>query len=238
MSRSEQLLSSIVAQNRVSGAYIFYSPDVNSALNGARLLATLLFGEQAKILTEGFVDYREIMSEKSITVDTVRSIQQYVQYGPHNAAFMCVVIHNAHDMTVEASNAFLKSLEEPMPGVCFILTTTHPTRLLQTIVSRCQLLDFPMTTDSLEDTKSLISFSRYCEMPVSDRFVYHAELSRNTDQIFNQLSQWLKDIQTQFSGGETEHLRSLKEIVEIISRLEYNLNHRLQLDALAVNINE
>ena len=57
-------------------------------------------------------------------------------------------------------------------------------------------------------------------------------------EIFNQLSQWLKDIQTQFSGGETEHLRSLKEIVEIISRLEYNLNHRLQLDALAVNINE
>ncbi len=247
-SRSGRLLSGIVAGQRISGSYIFYSPEVTNALEGARFFGRTLFCESSsgcgqcqaclKMMTESFVDYREIVSEKPISVDTIRSIQHYVQYGPHYARYMVIVIHNAHDMTVEAANAFLKSLEEPMQGVCFILTTIHPARLLKTIVSRCQLLDFPVTSPNISEPETVISFSRYCEMPVYERFSYHAELSRDTDIIFSQLSRWLREIQDEFLMGNTRHLDLLKEIVEIISRLEYNLNHRLQLDALAVRIDE
>jgi len=248
MSRSHQLLSGIVTQNRVASSYVFYSADGTTALDGARLFGRLLFcdhhsacgqcGNCRKLFTDAFVDYREIMSEKAISIDTIRSIQHFVQFGPHHSPHLCVVIHNAHMMTSEAANAFLKSLEEPMPGVCFILITIHPSRLLKTILSRSQILDFPSTADSQQLPDNLITFSDYFGMTVSDRFQFNADLCKDTQRIFIQLAAWLKDIQDAIFKGNSSGLAPLKEIVEIISRLEYNLNHRLQLDALAVKINE
>jgi len=62
------------------------------------------------------------------------------------AATRFYIIDEAHMLTNEACNAFLKTLEEPPPGVLFILATTDPSRLPSTIVSRCQRFDFHLLT--------------------------------------------------------------------------------------------
>jgi DNA polymerase III subunit delta' len=78
----------------------------------------------------------------SISIDDIRELQAKVSLRPYEGARKVALIAGAEAMTVEAANAFLKTLEEPSPTTHFILLTDRPNFLLPTIVSRCQKLRF------------------------------------------------------------------------------------------------
>ena len=78
----------------------------------------------------------------SISIDTVRALSSTTSIRPLEATFRVVVIIDADRMTVEASNAFLKVLEEPSPHSIFILVTERPHHLPKTVWSRCQPIRF------------------------------------------------------------------------------------------------
>jgi DNA polymerase-3 subunit delta' len=101
----------------------------------------------------GHPDYRQIEPEsatdaeheegekkKAVTigVDQIRALGAFVNVSAHRAGPKAVVIHPAEALNVNAANALLKSLEEPPPGVHFLLVTHRPHQLLPTIRSRCQ----------------------------------------------------------------------------------------------------
>jgi hypothetical protein len=251
--RPSALLSGIVSGGHVSNGYVFYGPDATYTRLGAKVFGQLLFCmalsvDEGQLVpcgacvacdtlhSDGFVNFYEVSAEKSISIDRIRDLHRFVQFGPHQHTRMCVVIYDAHTMSVEASNAFLKTLEEPPSGVTFVLTTFHPSRLLPTILSRCQMVEFSGYASVVDD--ELASFAQYVEMIVSDRFRFNEKLAGDKGLLLRQLSHWMSQVKDSVAGGDHRHLFILKEIVEIISRLEYNLNHRLQLDALAVMINE
>ena len=70
------------------------------------------------------------------------NLREKVNYAPNQARFKVYIIDEVHMLTTEASNALLKTLEEPPQRVIFILATTEPHELLPTILSRCQRFDF------------------------------------------------------------------------------------------------
>jgi len=80
---------------------------------------------------------------KQISVDQVRSLTDFVGMSAHQGGRRVVVIHPAEAMNTNAANALLKNLEEPPPGMLFILVTHKPQQLLPTILSRC--LSFALT---------------------------------------------------------------------------------------------
>jgi DNA polymerase-3 subunit gamma/tau len=84
----------------------------------------------------------EIDGASNRGIDEIRQIIENVRYQPANSRFKIYIIDEVHQVTKDAFNALLKTLEEPPPSVKFILATTEPHRLPATILSRCQRYDF------------------------------------------------------------------------------------------------
>jgi len=78
----------------------------------------------------------------AIRIDTIRAIEQKIRFAPSEARYKVFIILDSDQMTHQAANAFLKTLEEPPEYVVFILTTTRLSALLPTIISRCQKVRF------------------------------------------------------------------------------------------------
>ena len=89
-----------------------------------------------------FVDVIEIDAASNRGIDQIREIIENLKFAPAKGKAKVYIIDEAHMLTKEASNALLKSLEEPPSHVYFILATTEPNKLLPTILSRCQRYDF------------------------------------------------------------------------------------------------
>lgn len=94
-------------------------------------------------ITKGvFVDVIEIDAASNRGIDQIRELIENLKYAPAKGKAKVYIIDEAHMLTKEASNALLKSLEEPPSHVYFILATTEPNKLPPTIISRCQRYDF------------------------------------------------------------------------------------------------
>mgnify|MGYP001155647421 CR=1 FL=1 len=87
-------------------------------------------------------DIIEIDAASNNGVDEIRNIRDQVHFAPAQGKYKVYIIDEVHMLTVGAFNALLKTLEEPPKHVIFILATTEPHKVLSTIVSRCQRLDF------------------------------------------------------------------------------------------------
>ncbi len=88
------------------------------------------------------MDIIEIDAASNTGVDDIRSLREKVNYAPSQARYKVYIIDEVHMLSTSASNALLKTLEEPPPRVIFILATTEVHKVLSTIMSRCQRFDF------------------------------------------------------------------------------------------------
>lgn len=94
------------------------------------------------------VDYQEMDGASNRGIDAIRDLTEAVRYQPAALRKKVYVIDEVHMLTTEAFNALLKTLEEPPPHVTFVLATTEPHKLPNTILSRCQRYDFKLVPAS------------------------------------------------------------------------------------------
>lgn len=95
-----------------------------------------------EILNESTVDIVEMDAASHNSVNDIRELKEKVIYPPTNIKKKVYIIDEVHMLSTQAFNAFLKILEEPPSHLIFILATTEPEKILQTILSRCQRFDF------------------------------------------------------------------------------------------------
>ena len=152
-------LSNAIRSNRIAHAYLFTGVRGVGKTTAARILAKALNCEKGptpnpcnqcsfcKEITSGnCIDVLEIDGASNRGIDEIRQIIENVRYQPAQCRFKIYVIDEVHQVTRDAFNALLKTLEEPPPSVKFILATTEPHRLPETILSRCQRYDFRRIT--------------------------------------------------------------------------------------------
>ena len=108
------------------------------------------------ILDGSIIDVIEIDAASNNGVDDVREIKEAVMYVPAITRYKVYIIDEVHMLTTGAFNAFLKTLEEPPSHVIFILATTDPQKLPNTILSRCQRFDLKRIT--VEDIVKRLAF--------------------------------------------------------------------------------
>jgi DNA polymerase-3 subunit gamma/tau len=150
-----QTLSNALNSGRVSHAYLFYGPRGTGKTSTGRILAKAVNcltngkGEPCnscdicRAITEGrALDVIEVDAASNRGIDEIRDLREKVNYAPSHARYKVYIIDEVHMLTKEASNALLKTLEEPPPHVIFILATTEVHKVLPTILSRCQRFDF------------------------------------------------------------------------------------------------
>lgn len=103
-------------------------------------------------LTDNSPDVHVYACDGTIKIEHIKPIQEIIKYGPSQMPHKVVIVPNAHTMTLQASNAFLKTLEEPPKNVHFILTTHNASQLYTTIQSRSQIIHLtPLHNDKILD---------------------------------------------------------------------------------------
>ncbi len=150
-------LRNAVTQGRVAQAYLFGGRRGTGKTTMARLLAMCLNCgsapgptaepcgkcESCEAISGGSSpDVIELDAASNRGIDEIRALQENVGLSPMAGRFKVYIIDEAHQMTKDAYNAFLKTLEEPPPHVVFILATTEPEKIIPTVRSRCQRFDF------------------------------------------------------------------------------------------------
>jgi DNA polymerase III subunit gamma/tau len=148
-------LQNAIRAGRIAHAYLFTGVRGVGKTTAARILAKALNCAQGptptpcnecvqckEIIQGSCLDVIEIDGASNRGIDEVRQIIENVRYQPARCAFKIYIIDEVHQVTKDAFNALLKTLEEPPPSVKFILATTEPHRLPETILSRCQRFDF------------------------------------------------------------------------------------------------
>ena len=160
-----QLLQRSLARGRLAHAYLFTGPQLDELETLARTLAKTLNCQQPvrsatsapatdccdacltcrKIDGENHGDVHWVRPESKtriITIEQIRELSREIHLKPNEAEFKVAVVVAADRLKIEAANAFLKTLEEPPAKSVLILLTTDPSRLLETILSRCLRLNF------------------------------------------------------------------------------------------------
>lgn len=143
-------LKRLVSSGKIPHALLFSGPKGSGKTSAARILAKIVNCErrtknyepcnkcdQCISITKGAnIDVIELDAASHRGIDDVRALRDAVKLSPAKARKKVYIIDEAHMLTLEASNALLKTLEEPPPHVVFILATTNPEKLIETIRSR------------------------------------------------------------------------------------------------------
>jgi DNA polymerase III subunit gamma/tau len=149
-------LRNAVEQGKVHHAYLFVGSRGTGKTSMAKILARSLncerggptvtpCGECESCLTIAAgvsIDVIEMDAASNRSVDDVRDLRERVAYAPTGGRWKVYILDEAHMLTKEAWNAFLKTLEEPPPNTVFVLATTEAHKVMATIADRCQRFDF------------------------------------------------------------------------------------------------
>jgi DNA polymerase-3 subunit gamma/tau len=160
-------LSNAVEKGRVHHAYLFVGSRGTGKTSMAKILARSLNCVQGPTLTPcgecepcrtiaagTSLDVIEMDAASNRSVDDIRELRDRVGFAPAAGRWKVYILDEAHMLTKEAWNAFLKTLEEPPPNTAFVLATTEPQKVMATIVDRCQRFDFQRP--SLEQISEVI----------------------------------------------------------------------------------
>jgi DNA polymerase III subunit gamma/tau len=162
-------LSNAIGADKVHHAYLFVGSRGTGKTSMAKILAASLNCENGgptltpcghcescrSIAAGSSVDVIEMDAASNRSVDDIRSLRDRVAFAPAAGRWKVYILDEAHMLTKEAWNAFLKTLEEPPPNTIFILATTEAHKVMPTIADRCQRFDFQRP--SVEQLSEVVS---------------------------------------------------------------------------------
>ena len=152
-------LKNAIQKDRLAHAYLFAGPRGVGKTSTARILAKALNCKEGPTLkpcqkcpscleiNQGrSLDVIEIDGASNRGIDEIRALRENVKSSPTQGKYKVYIIDEVHQITPDGFNALLKTLEEPPEFVKFIFATTHPQKVMPTIISRCQRMDFRRIT--------------------------------------------------------------------------------------------
>ncbi len=163
-----KIIKNSILNNQISHAYLFAGPRGTGKTSIAKIFAKIIncenpidckpCGECVSCTQKNNSDIIEIDAASNNGVDEIRELRNKVNLLPAYGKYKVYIIDEVHMLTQGAFNALLKTLEEPPAHVIFILATTDPHKVIETILSRCQRLDFKkISTEAIVENLSVIA---------------------------------------------------------------------------------
>ncbi len=254
--RAKRMLIGAIKNKRVANAYIFLGPERSDLSAAAIAFACALNCEisgkdpcdecpSCKKIDKGIhPDVFTLRPDgRSIKIDQIRELITYTRFGPQAGKWKVCIIEDAHAMTPEAANSFLKTLEEPLSNIVFILLTGTLTSMPQTVISRCQQVLFtsddrmpvPEDLGSAEDVRELFECLR---APSKKDSVKLLELSNKIGGAGDDVEENLEFLIGMFWNGPDKPVRPVKIVLSALSSLKKRANSRLALDVMCLKLGD
>ncbi|HEX6206203.1 MAG TPA: DNA polymerase III subunit gamma/tau [Solirubrobacterales bacterium] len=222
-------LRNAVEQGKVHHAYLFVGSRGTGKTSMAKILARSLNCERGgptvtpcgecescvTIAAGTSVDVIEMDAASNRSVDDVRDLRERVAYAPTGGRWKVYILDEAHMLTKEAWNAFLKTLEEPPPNTVFVLATTESHKVMATIADRCQRFDFQRP--SLEQISEVLNRVAAAESIQVDEGAV-AMIARSASGSFRDALGTLDQL-VAFGGENVE----LKDVLEMLGAADADL---------------
>ncbi len=228
----QTLTNSILAKN-ISHAYLFSGPKGSGKTTIARVFAKAINCQIPssfepcnkcpsclEIMSGRSMDLIEIDAASHRGVDDIRELREGIKFSPVKSKYKVFIIDESHQLTKDAANALLKTLEEPPAHAVFLLATTEVHKMIPTIISRCQRFDFKRLQIS-EIIKKLKIISKKENVKLDDSAL--SLIALNSRGSFRDAESLLDEC-ISFSGGpangcpsivKTEDIKELLGIIEV-----------------------
>ena len=229
-------LKNAIQKNRIPAAYLFAGPRGVGKTSTARILAKALNCQAGptvnpcqkcpsclEIAGGRSLDVIEIDGASNRGIDEIRVLRENVKFAPVVGKYKVYIIDEVHQITTDGFNALLKTLEEPPAFVKFIFATTHPHKVIPTILSRCQRFDFRRIS-MLEITAQLKRIVAAEKMEIEEEVLFAIAKSsdgslRDAESVLDQLFS--------FAGGKI----SLSDVVSMLGLVEqealFEITHKI-----------
>lgn len=231
--------SNAIKLGKISHAYLLCGPRGTGKTSSARILAKSLNCAEGPTLTpcgkcpscqdilnSNPIDVIEIDAASNRKVEDARNILEKIQFVPVHGRYKIYIIDEVHMLTPEAFNTLLKTLEEPPENVIFILATTEPHKVLDTIISRCQRFDFRRITND-DIVKRMKYIAEQEKINISDDAL--AAIARSSAGGMRDSLALLDQI----SVSDTEKQITPEDVNELLGRLSYDV--LLELSSCILN---
>jgi DNA polymerase III subunit gamma/tau len=222
-------LRNAVEQGKVHHAYLFVGSRGTGKTSMAKILARSLNCERGgptvapcgecescvTIAAGTSMDVIEMDAASNRSVDDVRDLRERVAYAPSGGHWKVYILDEAHMLTKEAWNAFLKTLEEPPPNTVFVLATTESHKVMATIADRCQRFDFQRP--SLEQISEVLNRVAGAESITADEGAV-AMIARSAQGSFRDALGTLDQL-VAFGGSDVK----LEDVLEMLGAADADL---------------
>ncbi len=160
------------------------------------------------------------------TIELTRTIKTWLSQKPFNHQNKIVIIYQIDQFNLESQNALLKSLEEPGENNYFILTSNKPSKIISTIISRCQIIKIKNDFSDKNNLKLLVFSSQ-----LKTDLLQSENIGKDKNQVLPYLESQLKIYQKLILKNPTkENSRIIQKILKSIQMIEANVDPRSALD--------
>jgi DNA polymerase-3 subunit gamma/tau len=213
-------LKNAIKSDQLAQSYLFCGPRGVGKTTCARIFAKEInqFNNENDIDDFSFNIF-ELDAASNNSVDDIRNLTDQVRVPPQAGRYKVYIIDEVHMLSVSAFNAFLKTLEEPPKYAKFVLATTEKSKIIPTILSRCQIFDFKRV--SVDDISDHLDFVAKSEGIIAEKDALHLIAQKADGAMRDALS--LFDRLISFSDNNLTY----KSVVEHLNILDYDYYFRI-----------
>ncbi len=241
------ILSQQMTKNRLPHTTLIYGECLNSCFKTLPIITETILHKAlphdvppSHDIQEPLEDVLVLNSDTSIKLEQLKSLFKRIQYGPSNSPYLIAFIHPISRLSSSAMHALLKTIEAPPDNTLFFLTAQNKHTIMRTICSRAQHIHVPESqtekSNSINQWIAAIEERIAYECPRQffarssfEKTIYIQSLPNDAATISDLLRIWQSQLFMEFQNLSKKELIFLEKIIEIISKLPYNVNGKLHL---------